>query len=287
MQSPRGSIILEALIAVGVASLYIVGILGLALSANRSTDRASETELAAWRMNEGLEALQSMSFADLSTTNVGALTLTSGKWLLSLTGPQTLATDMTRVSKIQTVNRDASCAIVASGGTVDPDSKTLVSEVTWLDTHNHSHTISESSLRTNWETPTGPCFAATMVSQITFDISGAVYSGGKQLRQVYFTNNGSSSVTIDKISMTWNNGAEFSQLFMNTSKVWSISGPGTPSRDLRSGETMDIQNYTLAAGSTTEVNKGQFESSMTGTTLTMTVTFTDGSVWTSPSFKPL
>lgn len=278
---------LEALIAIGISAMYVMGILGLTLAANQTSDRANETEQAVWNMNEGLEALQTMSFADLANGDIGSLTLTNGKWLLGAAAPQTLPDGMTRTVKVQPVNRDASCNIVASGGTVDTDSKTLVSTVAWSDSSNRNHTITSSTLRTNWEAPTGPCFSASMVNQITFNISGAVFSGGKQLRQVYFTNNGSSPATIDKISMTWNNGSEFSQLFMNTSKVWSESGPGTPTHDLHSGETMDIQNYSLAAGSTTELNKGQFESNMTGTTLTMTVTFTDGSVWTSPPFNPL
>lgn len=287
MNHPRGSIMLEALIAVGVASMYVLGILGLTLTANRSSDRAEETERATWDMNEGLEALQTISFTDLTTTNVGSLTFANNTWILGTAGQQTLPDGMKRTVKVQTVNRDNSCSIVASGGTLDTDSKTLVSEVVWTDTNNRSHTVTSSTLRTNWENPTGTCFVATMVSQITFDISGAVYSGGKQLRQVYFTNDGSTSVTIDKITMTWDNEAEFDQLFMDTSKVWSSTGPGTPSGEIHSGTLIDIQNFTLTPGSTAELNKGQFDQNMAGTTLTMTVTFTDGSTWTSPIFSPL
>ncbi|MEK9156799.1 MAG: hypothetical protein AAB448_01530 [Patescibacteria group bacterium] len=287
MNYPRGSMLLEALIAVGVASMYITGILGLVLTANRSSDRAEETERAVWNMNEGLEALQTVTFADLPTTNTGSLTFGSGSWAVGALGPQILSDGMIRTVKIQSVNRDAQCLVVASGGTLDPDSKTLVSEVSWTDTAGRLHTISSSSLRTNWENPTGSCFAATMVNQITFDISGAVYSGGKQLRQVYFTNNGTTAATIDKIAMTWNNGAEFDQLFMDNSKVWSASGPGTPAGSQLSGTELDIQNFVLAPGATAELNKGQFNINMGGTTLTMTVTFTDGSSWTSPVFYPL
>ncbi len=278
---------LEALIAIAVGTMYVMGILGFTMSANQSSDRSNETTRAIWHLNEGLEALQTISFEELTATNLGSLTFQNGQWLLANTAPQTLMDGMTRTVKVQTVNRDPSCVIVSSGGLADEDSKTLVSEVSWIDSSNRNHTLASSTLRTHWEKPTGTCFSASMVNQISFNISGAVYSGGKQLRQVYFTNNGSSLVTIDKISMTWNNNAEFSQLFMNTSKVWSESGPGTPTHDIHSGEIMDIQNYTLSPNSTTELNKGQFESNMTGTTLTMTVTFTDGSSWTSPAFNPL
>lgn len=279
--------ILEALIATGVASMYVVGILGLTLTANRSSNRAEETERAIWNMNDGLEALRTMAFTDLVTTNTGALAFASNKWNLDTSGPQTLSEDMTRVVKVQPVQRDGTCTIVASGGSVDPDSKTLTSEVTWTDASNRPHTITSSTLRTNWQSPTGSCFAATMMSQVTFNISGAVYSGGKQLRQVYFTNTGSTAAIIDKITMTWSNSAEFDQLFMDTSKVWSSTGPGTPTEEIHSGTIMDIQNFTLAAGATAELNKGQFDKNMAGTTLSLTVTFSDGSSWTSPAFNPL
>lgn len=278
---------LEALIAVGVASMYVLGILGLTLAANRSSDRAEETEKATWDMNEGLEALQTMSFTNLTTTNVGSLTFANNTWALGTAGQQTLPDGMKRTVKVQTVNRNTSCSIVTSGGTLDTDSKTLVSEVIWTDTNGRSHTVTSSTLRTNWENPTGSCFKAAMVSLITFDISGAVYSGGKQLRQVYFTNNGNTNAVIDKITIVWNNGAEFDQLFMNNSKVWSSTGPGTPTEEIHSGTEMNIQNFTLIPGSTTELNKAQFDRNMAGTTLTMTVTFTDGSAWTSPVFSPL
>lgn len=278
---------LEALIAVGVSSMYVLGILGLTLTANRSSDRAEETEKATWDMNEGLEALQTLSFTSLTTTNVGSLSFTNNKWTLGTAGQQTLADGMKRTVKVQTVNRNGSCTVVASGGTLDTDSKTLVSEVTWTDSNGRNHTVTSSTLRTNWENPTGACFKATMVSQVTFSVSGAVYSGGKQLRQVYFTNNGSTSAIIDKITMTWNNGAEFDQLFMDTSKVWSSTGPGTPSGSQLTGAVLDINNFTLTPGSTAELNKGQFNINMAGTTLTLTVTFTDGSSWTSPAFNPL
>lgn len=278
---------LEALIAIGIGALFSTALLGFVLAANASTDRAKENTSALWETQEGLDALQTISFSNLTNTTTGSLTFASNRWTLGASGPQTLTDGATRTVKVENVSRDAACLVVASGGTVDVDSKKLTSVTTWTDSAERSHTLTLSTLRTNWEDPQGPCFLASQATQVTFNVSGAVFSGGKQLRQVYFTNNGSTNVTIDKIIFTWDNGAEFDQMFMDTSKVWSSSGPGTPTDEVDSGEMIDIQNFVLNAGSTAELNKGQFDHQMSNVTMTLTVIFTDSSIWVSPSFIPL
>lgn len=284
---PRGSLMLEALLAMGISALFTSALLGYIMITNESTDRAKENTTVFWETQEGLDALQTIAFDSLTNTLTGSLTFASNRWSLGTSGPQTLPDGATRIVKVENVSRDAQCLVVASGGTVDTDSKKLTSTTSWVDSRGKNHTATLTALRTNWENPTGPCFAASQATQVDFDISGAVFAGGKQLRNVYFTNNGGASVTIDMLSFTWDNGAELDQVFMDTSKIWSSSGPGTPTEELHSGETMDVQNFVLTAGSTAELNKGQFDKQMSGATLTMTVTFTDGSVWTSPSFNPL
>lgn len=278
---------LEALLAMGISTLFASALLGYVMIANESTDRAKENTTVLWETQEGLDALQTIAFESLTNTTVGSLTFSNNRWTLGTSGPQTLPDGSTRTVKVENVSRDAQCLIVASGGTVDTDSKKLTSTTSWTDARGKAHSTTLTTLRTNWENPTGACFTATQATQVTFDISGAVFAGGKQLRNVYFTNNGGSSVTIDRLSFTWTNSAELDQVFMDTSKIWSSTGPGTPTDELHSGETMDVQNFVLTAGSTAELNKGQFDKQMSGVTLTMTVTFTDGSVWTSPSFNPL
>ena len=286
MRDVKGSVILEALIAVGVASLYLGGLVSLLMVANAASDRAQQTEQATWNMHEGLAALQTVAFTDLPTTDTGSLSFASGQWTVGASGPVTLPDGMTRTVKVQTVNRDANCLVTTTGGTDDPDSRYLESDVSWTDNAGRVHSASSRSLRTRWDDPQGTCFGATQAMQVTFNVSGAVFSGGKQLRQVFFTNDGGTTVTVDKITMTWNNGAEFDQLFMDTSKVWSSSGPGTPTGSQLTGIELNIADFALPAGTTAELNKGQFNKNMAGVTMTMTVEFTDGSVWTSPAFNP-
>ncbi len=286
MRIPKGAVILEALVVVGIAAAYLGGLVTLAIAANSSSDRAEEITRAVWNMNEGLAALQTIAFADLTTTETGSLTFASGRWTLGTSGPQALPDGMTRTVRVQTVQRDAGCLVVASGGTVDDDSRMLVSDVTWTDVAGRSHTVTSRALRTRWDDPQGSCFGATMATSVTWAVEGAEWSGGKQLRDLWFTNTGGNAATVNTIAFTWTNGATMSQLFMDTTKVWSSSGPGTPLHNLTSGEQMDIQDFTVPPGGTGEVNKGQFDINMEDTCLTMTVTFTDASSWTSPEFCP-
>jgi Tfp pilus assembly protein PilV len=284
----KGSLLLEALVAIGVAAAYMTALVGFVVVANRGSDRAVEIQQAVWNTNEGISALRAVPFASLTPTLTGAITFATSSWTLATNGPQTLPDGSTRLVKIESVSRDASCAVVASGGTVDPDSKKLTSITTWIDTAGRTHDTTTTTLRTNWASPTGSCFATRQAGQVSFSVDASQYYGGKQLRQLYFTNTGGTSVVIDKITFTWSNSSEFEQLFIDNSKVWSTSGPGTPTGvDVHSGTELDIQNFSMTPGQTSQITKGQFENAMAGTTMTMSVTFADGSIFTSAPFNPL
>lgn len=284
----RGSLLLEALVAIGVAAMFMTALLGFVVAANRSSDRALEIQQSIWNTSEGAEALKTITFASLTNTLTGSLSFASSVWSLGTSAPQTLTDGSTRTVKVEDVYRDASCNVVISGGTLDVDSKKITSTTSWTDTAGRLHTTSTTSIRTNWQNPQGSCFKPSQAGQVTFAVNDAQFYGGKQLRQLYFTNTGGSTVIIDKISFAWSqHDSELSQLFIDNIKVWSSTGPGTPSGEQHSVAALDIQNYTLAAGQTSQITKGQFSDSMSGSSLQMTVTFADGSIFTSPTFYPL
>ncbi len=283
-----GSLLLEAVITLGVAASFMSALVGFVVVTNRGSDRAQEVQLSLWNTADGIEALRAISFASLNPTLTGALSFSTPTWTLLTNGPQTLADGSTRIVKVESVSRDASCAVVASGGTPDPDSKKITSETTWTDTAGRIHTTTATTLRTNWQNPTGPCWIVQQAGQVSFQIDDSQFYGGKQLRELYFTNTGGTPITIDKITFTWSNGALFDQLFLDNSKVWSTSGPGTPiGPAITSGTEMDIENFIMTPGQISAITKGQFTSSMGGASMTMTVTFADGSVFTSDTFYPL
>jgi hypothetical protein len=290
MPAPRGSLLLEAIIATAIAGTFGVAILQLALLSTESSIRIEERGDAHFAAQQGIEALQTIAFADLSN-------ITNGKVVFTSTGPgaerwgtaagsETLWNGMTRAVTIADVQRDANCEVVTSGGTVDPDSKELVSTVTWIDDSGRNQSVSYRRHRTRYDDPQGDCFAPDAAGQVSFAVEASEFYGGSQLRDLYFTNTGGTSVTIDKIMFTWDNSAAIEQVFIDNSKVWSKTGPGTPASSQLSGVTLDIENFTMTPGQTSQLNKGQFSSSMGGSTLTLTVTFTDGSVFASDPFMP-
>lgn len=279
--------LLEVLLSIGLLAL-ILSTLGEVVIISGGTTRGGQSNKATWAAQEGLAALQSMKFSDLTTTTTGTLSFSGNQWHLSSGSPQTIGTGITRVVKVVSVNRDASCNIVASGGTTDVDTKTLQSLVTWIDLAGRSHTVTLSSLKTQWDNPQGSCFKPTEAgcSNIDYLTSGQWY-GGKQLRTVYFANTcNSTPIVIDKIILTWDNGAEIQQMFIGSTKVWSSAGPGTPRGEQNSGATLDISDFTLQPGVQYELNKTQFEHAMAGTTVTITLIFSDGTSFSTPPFVP-
>ena len=286
-QFSRGFILLEVLLSIGLIAL-ILSVLGGVVLISNGTSRGTQSVRASMAAQEGLSALQSLSFASLTNTTTGTLAFSNNRWTLGSGAPQTISTGITRTVRVKSVNRNASCNIVSSGGTVDTDSKTLESDVSWIDLAGRSHLIALTSLRTQWNNPQGTCFVPTQAgcSNIDYMTSGEWF-GGKQLRTVYFTNTCSSiPIVIDKMIFTWDNGAEIQQVFIDSTKVWSASGPGTPSGEQNSGITLDISNFTLNPGIQYELNKTQFEHAMSGTTVTITLIFADGTSFTTPPFVP-
>lgn len=285
-RTQRGFVLLETLLSVGLIAIILSTIGGVVLISG-GNGRAAQASRAEWAVHEGLSALESMSFSDLALTSVGSLSFSGNKWVLGSSAPQTIATGITRTVQVKQVNRNASCQIVSSGGTADSDSKTIESDVNWIDLAGRTHSIALSSLKTQWGNPQGSCFKTQAgCSHIDYQTSGQ-WSGGKQLRSVYFTNTcAGTTPVIDKIVMTWSNSAHIQQSFISSTKVWSSSGPGTPSGSQSSGTTLDIQNFSLSSGVQYEFNKTQFDSPMSETTVTITLIFTDGTSLATPPFVP-
>lgn len=279
--------LLEVLLSVGLLAL-ILTTLGTVVLVSSGTTRGGQSVRASLAAQEGLSALQSMSFSDLLNTDTGTLTFSNNRWQLGSGAPQTIATGITRTVHVIPVNRNSSCGIVSSGGTIDVDSKTLKSDVSWIDLAGRTHLISLSSLRTQWNNPQGTCFVPTQAGCSNIDyLTSGEWFGGKQLRTIYFANTCSSApIVIDKMIFTWNNGSEIQQSFINSTKVWSASGPGTPHGEQVSGILLDISDFTLNPGVQYELNKTQFENAMSGTTITITLIFSDGSSFTTPPFVP-
>src|SRR3989339_1124370 len=176
----KGSVILEVLIAVGLSAFFFSAIAGLMMASNKSMESLYNSQKAIWRAQEGLGALQSMSFTDLSTTENGLVTYLAVNegWTLG-SGIQEWDDGQSREIVISEVERDNSCQIIESGGQVDPDTYQLESTVFWTGPTGIIHNRSLQSLVVNWEDPQGECFRPTDAGGIQLDWSGGYWGGSK------------------------------------------------------------------------------------------------------------
>ncbi len=282
--SNKGSVLIEAIIAVGLAGIVFTSSINMLLSARSVTSRTRVRQEALWVAQEGLAAIKSMSFEHLSITESGGLTFSGGHWQMD-GSPDTLLGGLLRTVRVRQVSRDTSCLISAIG-TVDDDTLEIESEVSWTDVAGRTQTIHATSVRTRWESPLGNCFEPTMADCFSADVSEAEWFGGKQLREVYISNTCTDDVTVSHIQITWTNAKLIQQVFFGTSKVWSSNGPGTPSGNQPSGTILDIQDEVLSDSETLELQKTQFTGAMAGTIINVIFTFTDGTTLDTGSFTP-
>lgn len=277
---------LEALLALGLAAIFMSSLVAFLLVANRGSALAIQYQEANWRAQQGVEALETISFSELVLTEVGALNFAENEWQLALTGPESLTNGISRTVKVQEVQRDGDCEIVAIGGTVDTDSYFLESEVTWTDISGNPQTVTLRTLRTKWENPQGACFAPAS-SFVSIDVfTDANWHGQKQLRDVHITNNGTISATLEEVTIWWNNSEVMDQMFLGAGKIWGAAGPGSPSGSQVSGTELDVVDTTIGIGGTLDMHKVQFSNDMRGTTITIKLEFSDGSEITTDPFVP-
>lgn len=286
MNKQRGYALLETLLAIGLAAIFMSSIIALALISNRGSAKAMQYQKASWAAMEGIEALRSMDFSDLFLTQYGDLSFVSNQWSLSENAPQIINSEMTRTIKIEEVQRNESCEIVSYGGEVDSNSFFIESEVSWVDASLRSQTITQRTLRTNWKNLGDTC-AQEAASLVDIDVvADASWYGQKQLRDVHITNNGSTGVTIKEITFWWDNGELIEQVFLGAGKIWGHAGPGSPLGKQVSGTELETVETTIDSGQTLDLHKVQFTNNMLGTTITIKVKFTDDSEITTDPFVP-
>ena len=281
----KGYTLLEALLAIAFASLFFVGATGLMLTSNRTSAESVMRQKALWRAEQGIEAMQSIAEDDLIISDVGSLSFAANQWSLGILGPQDLGDGITRTVKVQVVQRDSSCALVAMGGDIDTDSHYLESVVAWNDLKGQEQSITLRTLRTNWVSPTGSC-ASDDCSWLAWDLSETTWYGGKQLRDVYVTNNSDHEIAITKITPTWDYATNIQQIFFDLTKFWSSSGPGAPLGEQTSGTELTGENGEIESGEDVEIPKTQFDQNMVGSTITMKFECSDGSTVTVGPFTP-
>ncbi|MBU0614275.1 hypothetical protein KJ766_03280 [Patescibacteria group bacterium] len=277
--SMRGSIILEALIAVGIGALFFTAIGSALVVSIRNTGSLFKSEQANWAMDEAITAVRTLNFSDLVITDSAVLAFSeiNGSWNIAPGSPELLDGQLTRSISVSEVQRDSSCLIVQSGGDVDSDSYSVQTTVSWNNVVGDAKEVSSTTLVTNWQNPTGSCFLPEASGVISIDTSGAYWGGSKQLRGVTVTNDSSEDVYIDKMTLWWSfHWSLMSQIFIIDTKAWSTSGPGTPLGYQWTGTEIDILDTAVPAGESGDAYKIKFTAPMQWAWVIMEFEFTDG-----------
>jgi Tfp pilus assembly protein PilV len=225
----KGQSLVEVLIALSIFVLGVAAIGLLILDASVSSRQSVERTQATLLAKEGLEASRSLRDADFDNLAAGThgLALSSDVWTFS--GTSDTQGQFTRSITISDI---------------DVDTKKVDSSVTWAISEERQGTVVLTDYLTDWIQTHGDGGEDFII-----DTSDA-YVSGKELRDISIENTSGSSVTVDKITTYWSDSSiDIEEINIDGTKVWSKSGPGSPSGKQSSGTEIDIQNFTLSGSS--------------------------------------
>lgn len=273
LSKQQGISVVEIIVAIGIFVLLSASMVPLFLGSHGSNLRDKERFQADMYLQETTEALHSIksySFASLTNGTYG-LTDASGYWGLS--GASDTNGQYTRTITISDVYRDGTCALVPSG-TSDPNTKKVVSTITWDLEEGNTTSVSSTEYYTNLADTSG-CGASSCLNVSA--ATGYLTGGDKKIEGMTIQNTCPYDITLDKITPTWTLGNSIEQIKINNTWVWRENMEGTPDGVQPSGTELDIDDTTFpTGGGTFDINHMGFDGAMTGDTFTITFTLTDG-----------
>lgn len=264
----QGFSLVEVILASTVFALLVTALVGAYLYGQEATALAGNRARAVMLAEEGLEAVRNIrdeNFTNLSNGSKG-LVISSNQWAFSG------ASDVTDIFTRRVVIESVEVA-----GEAERNKKSITATVTWQQNPQRTGTVFLVSRLTNW-------LATNMASILSVNTSGAVIDGADNTKVIGITiqNIGAIPIVVDTIKTEWSGapgGTKIEAIRIGGADVWSGSDV--------SNKTQDITNVTLAVGaSPTAINFFDFSNNMTGTTLTLTFTMSDGTSSTTPVFNP-
>ncbi len=148
----QGFSVVEVVLAAALFVIVSAGLVGIILQGLDNNRVAEEQSAASQFASEGIEEVRSIKqqgFANLVNSTGTGVTNASSVWTFS--GSDNTFGKFTRVLKVEDVYRDGSGNIVASGGTLDPQSKKITSTVTWNVIGNRNNSVVLIDYLTNWK----------------------------------------------------------------------------------------------------------------------------------------
>lgn len=253
--------LVEAIIAVAIFSIALIGVITLILQAADVSRGGVERAEAVLFAEEGIEATRSIRDGDYDNLSNGThgLAIASNNWTFS--GGSDTQGDYTR---------QVALAAATVTGIDATDIKQATSTVTWPLTDVRQGTTTATTYLTDWNQTHGSA------GYLRADISAAeLASGDRQIRGVTIENTDTSSITIDKMTLWWNNSNDLDQIRIDGANVYGPGGAG-----VASGTEVDITDVTLPGSSgDIDINLIKFTGDMTGTDFIILFRMTDGSTY--------
>lgn len=184
----KGFSVIEVVLAAALFMLFSTSAVGVVLQGFNANRLGAEETIANQFAAEGIEAVKSIknqAYSNLvNSTGIG-VTRISNVWAFS--GTNNILThnstdNYTRVIKVESVNRDGSGNIVASGGTLDPDTKKITSTVSWNFNSARPESVVLSSYLSDWRkaVPRGGIIvygdATTTPKTRSYDVATNIFS---------------------------------------------------------------------------------------------------------------
>ncbi|HAZ28258.1 MAG TPA: hypothetical protein DCY48_00575 [Candidatus Magasanikbacteria bacterium] len=287
----RGQQLIEVILALAIFFAFLSGAIllsGRSLQTFRSAQELTDVELI---LTESLEAMQSIASTNWNAMTIGTFGLTSqgGAWQMQ-PSPDSINGTYLRTVTIDGTERDANCALVQTGqGTADPSTMHVTTTISWTEGgQNKSREV--GAYFTDWKTP-GACGETGQASNLDIDISlASIDATKKSLVGVVLTNNDSSSITLDTMTLTWTKPGEIGYIKIEGTNYWhSSNGTGSPQGEQPSGTELDLVDLVLEPEESYDIDVFRFDEKVDGATFTITATMIDGSSTTevtTPPFVP-
>ncbi len=266
--SIRGFSLVEIILSTAIFGLLVTALVGAYLYGQEATVLAGSRARAVMLAEGGLEATRNMRDSSVAFANLPDSTGTG----LSTTGSQWGFQNNSDTSDI------FSRQIVVS--TIDINRKTVTSNIAWQQNQQRTGSVAIITRFTNWMR-SSTC--STMANCLNVDISGTSINptDNSDVIGIILSNTGGNSIVIDKMTISWTSGPSNNNIqgiIINSGSVWSGSK--------KSGDLLDISNFTLNTLTSYPLTSLIFKKNMIGTNINIVFTMTDTSTKTVTGITP-
>jgi hypothetical protein len=235
--------------------MFMVGVVTigyLMFDAQTALRASTETTSATLLAREGIEAIHSISDFDDLPAGTHGLVLQDGRWKLSGTSDVT-----------GKFNR----SIAVSD--IDPETKEIISAVSWNTTAVRENTVSLNDRVTDWRATQGNAAYLEVTTE-----TALLTASNTALTWVTLENIGATDIILAGMTVQWDGASTLNTINLAGTDIFSVA----TSSGVLSGMPIDTEDYLLATGSGLKVFDAiLFDASVLGTDFVLTFTLSDGS----------